>query len=123
MKPKLLIVEDDVALQQILSWDFEDLGYQVTAITDYRGARQALATDNFDLALVDYHLPDGKGSDLIDEIHIEHPDLSVVISSGLSCAQTAARAVERGAFKFVQKPARADVLHKVFQTALNRNKH
>ena len=119
---KLLIVEDDASLQQILSWDFEDLGYLVTAVSNCLEARQILAREPFDLALLDYHLPDGNGLQLVEELRRNYPNMPVIMSSGLSCAETASRAVDHGAFRFVPKPTTAEVLHRVFQTALGPTK-
>ena len=120
MRRRLLIVEDDASLQQILSWDFEDLGYLVTAVSNCLEAREILAREPFDLALLDYHLPDGNGLQLVEELRRNYPNMPVIMSSGLSCAETASRAIDHGAFRFVPKPTTAEVLHRVFQTAISK---
>ena len=123
MSLRLLIVEDDSALQKMLTWEFEDLGYDVIGVVSCEQARKAVATNDFDLALVDYHLPDGTGIELLKYLRAQSPDTPIVMSSGLSCAETASRAVTvHGAFEFVAKPVGAKALHDIFQTALAKNR-
>ena len=121
MSLRLLIVEDDPALQQMLTWDFEDLGYTVVGVTSCQQAREAAVGNEFDLALIDYHLPDGTGIELLKELRTRAPRMPVIMCSGLSCAETASRAVtDHGAFEFVSKPVSARALHRIFETALSK---
>jgi len=123
MSLRLLIVEDDIALRKMLTWDFEDLGYTVTGVTSCQQAREQAARYDFDLALIDYHLPDGTGVDLLKDLRARRPEMPIIMSSGLSCAETASRAVtDHGAFEFVAKPVAAQTLHQIFQTALSKPK-
>lgn len=123
MRLRLLIVEDDIALQKMLTWEFEDLGYTVVGVISCQQAREAVAANDFDLALIDYHLPDGTGVDLLKDLRAQRPTMPVIMSSGLTCAETAYRAVtDHGAFEFVAKPVGAQQLHRIFQTALSKRK-
>ncbi len=122
MSLRLLIVEDDVALQKMLTWDFEDLGYEVVGATNCKQAREQAANREFDLALIDYHLPDGTGIDLLRDLRAHSPRMPIVMCSGLTCAETASRAVtDHGAFEFVPKPVSAQALHQIFETALSKS--
>jgi DNA-binding NtrC family response regulator len=121
MSLRLLIVEDDIALQKMLTWDFVDLGYTVIGVTNCRQAREQAAGNDFDLALIDYHLPDGTGVDLLKDLRARRPEMPIIMCSGLTCAETASRAVtDHGAFEFVAKPVGARTLHQIFQTALSK---
>lgn len=120
MVPKILIVEDDSALQQMLTWELEELGYAVTAVGNCRGTRTLSSRRHFDLALLDYQLPDGNGIELMEELRMHQPGLPVIVSSGMGCAETEVRAIRSGAWRFVPKPASAALLHRLFQGALSR---
>ena len=120
MGTEILIVEDDSALQQMLTWELEELGYAVTAVDSCRGTRSLSSGRRFDLALLDYHLPDGNGIELMEELRRRQPGLPVILSSGMGCVETAARALRSGAWRFVPKPASAALLHRLFQSALRR---
>lgn len=118
MGPNVLIVEDDSALQQMLTWELEELGYAVTATASCRGTRSLPSQHRFDLALLDCQLPDGNGIELMEELHTRQPGLPVIISSGMGCMETAARALRSGAWWFVPKPASVSLLHRLFRSAL-----
>ena len=66
---KLLITEDDKSLLCMMCWEFEELGYQVTTATSCGEAFDAISESRFDLALLDYNLPDGVGTELMKELH------------------------------------------------------
>ena len=114
---RLLIVEDDYALQQMLRWDFEDLGYEVTAVGSCHKARSAMCSIRFDLALLDYHLPDGDGIELVEALQRLDPAIPIVVSSGLPSPGLPARAAG-GRFVFVTKPVTATKLDRAFRQAL-----
>ena len=115
----VLIVEDDVALQQMLAWELEDLGYQVTATGNCRSGKALFEARDFDLVLLDYNLPDGDGVQLTDELRRSRPGVPVIMFSGAGCQDTPERALRSGAVHFVVKPASTALLHRLFQKVLN----
>ena len=121
MVPKLLIVEDDSALQQMLTWELEELGYAVTAVGSYRAALDQTKAHGFDLALLDYCLPDGNGVELLETLRRRAPAMPVVMNSGLACPDTRKRALEHGAALFLSKPTSAAQLHQMFQKSLGQS--
>lgn len=118
MSVRLLIVEDDAALRQMLTWELSDLGYQVVATGSCREAQGLAAAHSFDLALLDYQLPDGDGFVLLQALHRQHPQLPAVLCSALGCPEPVARAQQAGALQFVPKPASVALLHQLFLKAL-----
>ena len=118
MGPSLLIVEDDPALRQMLLWELGELGYSVTAAGSCAEARLLRSGRCFDLALLDYQLPDGDGITVMEELHRRQPRLPVVLCSALGCRETEARALRAGASRFIPKPASAARLHRLFQSVL-----
>ena len=79
---RLLLVEDDRSLNQMLEWGLAELGYAVTAVFDRRSALSASASGKFDLALLDIGLPDGDGTALAEELSEADPDLRIVLCTG-----------------------------------------
>lgn len=118
---KLLIVEDDLALRHILTWDFEELGYQVHASGCYAEASDALKTDSFDLALLDYNLPDGVGLDLVASIRKKNPKLPVILYSGMICENNLKHNRLFQKVSFIPKPVTAGSLHKRFMSLNESN--
>jgi DNA-binding response OmpR family regulator len=120
--PKLLLVEDDLGLQEMLCLDLWERGYEVTPAHDCRNAEALLKQQHFDVALLDYHLPDGNGLELIAQLRSAQPTLAIIMSSGDSRPQTARRALQSGAMEFVLKPASIDQLDHLFRQTLGQQR-
>jgi DNA-binding NtrC family response regulator len=111
---RLLIVDDDPALRRMLTWAFLDLGYQVSAVSDYDSALFAISQKDFDCALLDYHLPDGTGDNLMRKAHEIQPDLAVILMSGNISRQQSETAISDGALEFLVKPISVSSIHQTF---------
>ena len=104
--PKILIVEDDVdqcmLLCEALCMHYQDP--QGTNLATAGTVGECLAQDlaSFDIVLMDYHLPDGTGVDLLKEV-LDRADLPVIFVTGENNSQTAARAIQNGAQDYVIK--------------------
>ncbi|WP_078121685.1 response regulator [Thiosocius teredinicola] len=72
-RKRLLIVDDDAGLCQMLAWEFEDLGYDVELAYDCREGGRCLSDRRFDAILLDYHLPDGNGVSLMRQMRHRQP--------------------------------------------------
>jgi DNA-binding response OmpR family regulator len=68
VKTHILVLEDDSSISELLSWIFEDAGYEVTCVGSLREARRVCSTMTPDVIIADLLLPDGLGSDLVYEI-------------------------------------------------------
>ena len=110
MSAKLLVLEDDPALNQMLLLHFEDEGFEVVGVATCAAALQALGGDTFDLLLLDQQLPDGKGIDVLERALAAEADLPVVMMTGQHDLELAIEAVQRGAADFVHKPVQAQEL-------------
>lgn len=121
MSRHLLITEDDASLRQMLAWDFADLGYRVTEAGCCREALALTAGLHLDVALLDYNLPDGLGTDMIPLLIRRFPALPIIVCSGREpawCCTELERILARGSCRFVCKPAPASQLHRLFQHML-----
>jgi DNA-binding NtrC family response regulator len=115
---RLLIVEDDRSLRRMLVWELSERGYEVA---EGEGCATALALAGgrrFDLALVDYDLPDGDGIGLLERLRAMQPGLCVLLCSGMASPDTAALAINKGASAFLHKPLRAESLDRSLRAAL-----
>lgn len=102
--PHLLLIEDDAALGQILSWHFEDLGYRVTIAADCAAATQLIGVDHYDLVLMDYQLPDGVSLSLVPMLRETQPESPLVLMSAVAEPAVVQRALESGVSAFAPKP-------------------
>jgi signal transduction histidine kinase/DNA-binding response OmpR family regulator len=79
-RPKVLHIEDDTDLCQVISHVGKDLADFIPA-SSLAEARLHLSKMHFDLILLDLGLPDGNGLELLEELHFRHPGLPVVVLS------------------------------------------
>jgi DNA-binding response OmpR family regulator len=103
-RPRLLVMDDNVAVQALARSVFDRAGYDVRVVD---GVREALALvhdgDAFDAALLDLNLPDGNGFEVLRAIR-ERSDVPVLIFSAMGQAALVARAFELGATDYIEKP-------------------
>ena len=102
--PKLLIVEDDANLRQLLVWHLEELNFAVMAAAGVARARQLLAKNSFQVVLTDFLLPDGNGLELLQYLATNAPEIKVFIMSGRTDSSLPGRSRMMGAIDFIPKP-------------------
>ena len=118
MPARLLIVEDDTALNQMLCLHFEDDGYAVTGARTCAEAEQKLTAGAYDLALLDQQLPDGTGLELLGRILGSDSHPLVVMITGQHDLELAIEAIKQGAADFVHKPIRTAELEATLRRLL-----
>ncbi len=120
MSASILIVEDDPGLRQMLTWELGDLGYRVSAAKDCGEALDLASRRSFEVALLDFRLPDGTGLDLLAALRSLWPALPVIMISALAGAEVQAQARRLGAARFLSKPASVQVLDRMFREILGQ---
>jgi two-component system, NtrC family, response regulator HydG len=99
--PRALIVDDDLELLQVLTEFVKREGFAVTGASTLSQAREEIAANPPDILLVDIHLPDGSGLDLLDGLEA---DPEVVLITGNASVETAVDALRRGLTDYLTKP-------------------
>jgi len=100
----VLIVDDEAAIRESLQTLLEMEGYQVeTAATALQGLER-IGEREFDLILLDLALPDRNGIDLLADLRIHNPQLSIIMITAYGTVENAVSAMQAGAVNFVQKP-------------------
>jgi DNA-binding NtrC family response regulator len=103
MKAKVLIVDDEKDLRELLASVLEEY-YEVAQAGTAAALRQTFAQDAPDVILLDVKLPDGYGLDLLPQIKKNWPDTEVIVLSGHGTVTMAVEAGRRGAYNFLTKP-------------------
>jgi len=117
---KLLIVDDDIALAQIIESFLSRNGFESLFTTNVKSARKLIHQKPFDLYLLDYRLPDGTGLDLLQTIRSESLTVPVVIMTGFNDVRTVVRAMKMGATDYIIKPVNPDELLMILRQALDQ---
>jgi DNA-binding NtrC family response regulator len=103
---RLLIVDDDKDLRQMLAERFGKQGVQVTACGSAEEALEQAAASRQDVALLDLHLPGMDGIDLLARLKERQPELEAILLTAHSSVETAVQAMKRGAYDYLTKPFR-----------------
>jgi CheY-like chemotaxis protein len=101
---KILVVEDEDVLRDLLVEELRDGGYEVVAVDSLSDAIAEATSQPVDLVLLDLALPDGSGIGSLDMFKSAHPDIPVMVLTGLPAdprLEEAART--RGAVEFLSK--------------------
>jgi DNA-binding NarL/FixJ family response regulator len=118
---KILIVDDHALVRQGLAQALQNLSPDLQLLEARDGA-QALAMltphPDMDLVLLDYHLPDSKGLEVLVEIERVQPTLPVLMMSGLCTPQVMRQALQLGALGFLSKAAASEEFLLGVQNAL-----
>jgi DNA-binding NtrC family response regulator len=118
MTRQLLIIEDDIALSEMLEMHFEDLGFAVTRADRAQAGLEQLRASRFDLVLLDQQLPDGLGSELIGPLLEPDSGLPILMMTGKHDLELAIEAIQSGAADFVHKPIKIDELQQAVERLL-----
>lgn len=121
-KNKILIVDDDRNLLDLIHMRLEASGYNVVAFDHENSAKEIVRQEFFDVAVVDLQLVNQDGLQLMEEIHQILPDLPVIILTAHGSIESAVEAMERGAFTYLTKPFDSRELILQIERALERNK-
>jgi DNA-binding NtrC family response regulator len=101
---RVLIVDDEPVLQDVLSTLLRREGFQVVqALTAAEALRQA-EEQEVDLVLLDLMLPDRPGIEVLRELKTRDPEMVVVVITAYSSVETAITAMREGAFHYIPKP-------------------
>lgn len=106
----ILLVEDDLALRQMLSWELIDRGYHVVAVGDVLAAIATAESTAFDVAVVDYQLPDGDGLTLISSLSRAWPKLQFLLISANDIAAELVASEASKRVRFHPKPVNINTL-------------
>ncbi len=111
MKPAILVVDDEEQFRMILSRALDEIGgFSVDGAETAGQALQKIQNKPFDLALVDFRLPDTDGLQLITEITKVKPEMLTVLLTGHADIDSAVEAMKRGASDYLTKTVDLDTM-------------
>ena len=119
---KALLIDDHPLILSGLSTVIRGFGddVSVACVETAHGAREMLAADpDFDLVLLDLHLGDCCGFELLEELRVTYPSLSVVVVSSSDSNEDVTRAIYLGAMGFIPKRASNEVLFEALHMVMS----
>ncbi len=119
---KILVVDDEVELKNILVEALTSQGYETSGFTSGEEALEALRGEAFDVLLTDLMMPGIDGIMMVQESLQIDPHLVAIIMTGQGTIQTAVDAMKAGTFDYILKPFRLQTVMPVLTRAMN-NRH
>ena len=107
---KLLLVEDDPALQFTIQTALEANGYAVDAVSTTGDAIERLLEQAYPIVVTDIYIDERTGLDVLDAAKRKDPRCSVILMTGRGTIETVMAATRGGAFDYIAKPFELDVL-------------
>jgi EAL domain-containing protein (putative c-di-GMP-specific phosphodiesterase class I) len=119
---RVLVADDDDALRRVHARALTKAGYHVESAEDGLAAERALARGSFDVILSDIDMPGLTGLALLERVRGHDLDVPVVLITGLPAVETAMRAMEHGALRYLVKPVELKALVKVADDAVRMHR-
>jgi DNA-binding NtrC family response regulator len=113
MIEKVLIVDDEPLAREFLSEFLAEKGAVVTTAADAQEAFSRIAEGEFDLVITDLRMPGDDGLALLRRIRLSGRDVPVVVNTAYGSVDSAVRALKEGAFDFLTKPLRPELVEQV----------
>jgi DNA-binding NtrC family response regulator len=120
-KGRILIVDDELVVRDSLARWFAAEGYETKPVASAREALE-VATQEWDLALLDIKMPGMDGMDLEARLKEADPDLIVIMMTGYATVETAVEALKHGAYDYLTKPVDPDELSHLVAKALEHRR-
>jgi EAL domain-containing protein (putative c-di-GMP-specific phosphodiesterase class I) len=111
--PRVLVVDDDELVTKSHAQVLRRVASSVVTTTSSKDALARLRSDPYDVVVADIHMPELDGTALLQAVRERDLDLPVIFVTGGPTLESATRAIELGAFRYLTKPVETDELRKV----------
>ncbi|MCJ7680609.1 MAG: sigma-54 dependent transcriptional regulator [Candidatus Aminicenantes bacterium] len=119
---KILIIDDEKGILDLLSMVFKKEGYEVGTAINAERALNLIETGDFDLVLSDIKLPNMGGMDVLKAVNSSKPDVSVVLMTAYGTISQAVEAMKIGAIDYIVKPFDMDELKIIVRQGLEKRR-
>ena len=118
MTASILVVDDEPAIQDILTWALSAEGYRVTTAGNGEEALARVESEEFDVIVTDIVMPGIDGLEVLERSRVLSPRAAVIVMTAYAALETAIAALRRGASDYLEKPFSVDLLKERVQRLL-----
>jgi len=119
---KVLVVDDEQSLRDVLSIMLKRAGYAVTSAMDGEEAIELLHREIFDLVITDLRMPKIDGMEVLKAVRSVSPETVVLIITAFATADSAVEAMKQGAYDYLTKPFQVDEVQLIIRNALEKRR-
>jgi DNA-binding NtrC family response regulator len=120
MKIRILLVDDEKEYVETLAERLRTRGFHVTEAFSGDEALEKLKAYNFDVTILDVKMPGMSGIDALDEIKKLKPLTEILMLTGHGTIETAIEGMKKGAYDYLLKPCKMDLLLEKINGAYER---
>ena len=115
---KIVIIDDEPSILQLMSKLCNGLGHEVFSLTTGSEGLQTIDKELPDLLIVDLKIGDMSGIEIIERCAKNYPGMPIIMVTGFGSVETAVEAMRQGAFDYLTKPFELDDLQRTLNRAL-----
>ena len=120
MQKRLLLLEDDLALNETVVEYFENLGFSVTPVYDGNSALDTIYENSFDLLLLDVNVPDMNGFEILKNVRAQENSTPAIFITSLNSMNDLESGYDSGCDDYIRKPFALKELRLRVETILKR---
>lgn len=120
---KILIIEDEQGLREVIQESLEKEKYIVETAHDFISGFEKIGSYDYDCVLIDIMLPNGSGLDLVRELKALRKKEAVIIISAKDAVDDKVAGLDLGADDYLAKPFHLAELHARIKSAIRRKNH
>lgn len=117
---KILVVDDEEGVRNLLQRILEGAGYEVVSTGDGEEALYLVSQGDISVALLDIKMPTISGIELLNKITADYPDVCVIMVTAVIDIQTAIDSLKLGALDYITKPFKKDEMLQKVREAISR---
>ncbi len=118
-KAKILVVEDEKSMREILTMLLEEEGYGVVAAADGKEGVGWLQKDIFDIIITDIKMPGADGFEILAKSQELSPETAVIMITAFGTLEAALEAMKLGAYDYIHKPFKIDEIRLIVRNTLD----
>ncbi len=118
---KILVVEDEKPLRELLQMELARSGYKVTSASSGEEGLAKYMEENFNVVLLDVRMPGLDGVEVLKRMRNESTIPEVIMFTGHGTIETAVECIKHGAYDYLTKPIKLDELEIVIDKAIEKN--
>lgn len=119
---KILVVDDEKSLREVMSIMLKRAGYDVTEASDGDQAIGQVNKEIYDLVITDLRMPKADGMDVLKAVKSLSPETVVLVVTAFGTADSAVEAMKQGAYDYLTKPFQIDEVQLIIRNALEKRR-
>lgn len=119
---KILVVEDEKPLRELLEMELSRSGYKVETAADGIAGLELYRQEVFNVVLLDMRMPGIDGIELLKQMRTESTLPEIIVFTGHGTIETAVESIKHGAYDYLTKPVKLDELEMVIDKACEKNR-